>query len=32
MIGAQAYYEFMAGHTASLSLNGLPTMEITEQF
>lgn len=32
MIGAQAYYEFMAGHTVSLSLNGLPTMEITEQF
>lgn len=32
MIGAQAYYEYMAGHTAGLSLNGLPTMEITEQF
>ena len=32
MIVAHAYYEFMAGHTASLSLNGLPTMEITEQF
>lgn len=32
MIGAQAYYEYQAGHTAALSLNGLPTMEITEQF
>ena len=32
MIGAQAYYEYKAGHTAALSLNGLPTMEITEQF
>lgn len=32
MIGAQAYYEIMAGHTAGMSLNGLPTMEITEAF
>ena len=32
MIGAQAYYEYLAGHTADESLNGLPTMEITEQF
>lgn len=32
MIGAQAYYEYQAGHTGDWSLNGLPTMEITEQF
>lgn len=32
MIGAQAYYEYLAGHTADESLNGLPTMEISEQF
>lgn len=32
MIGAQAYYEYRAGHTGDWSLNGLPTMEITEQF
>jgi N6-L-threonylcarbamoyladenine synthase len=28
MIAAQGYYEFMAGHTAGLELNGLPTLPI----
>lgn len=32
MIAAQGYYEYQAGHTADMRLNGLPYMEITEQF
>lgn len=28
MIGAQAYYEFLAGHTADMSLNAAPTQSI----
>ena len=28
MVGAQAYYEFLAGHTAGLSLNACANMEI----
>lgn len=32
MIASQGYYEFRAGHTADMSLNGLPNMEITQQF
>ena len=28
MIGAQAYYKFLAGHTADSSLNAYATMEL----
>lgn len=28
MVGAQGYYEFLAGHTADMSLNAKPTMSI----
>ena len=28
MIGSQAYYEFLAGHTADLSLNAYANLEI----
>ncbi len=31
MIAAQGYYEYMAGHTAGLELNGLPTLPIDYQ-
>ena len=30
MIGAQAYYEYLAGHTADLDLNAYATMELNE--
>ncbi len=30
MIAAQGYYEYTAGHTAGLSLNGLPTLDIDD--
>ena len=29
MIAAQGYYQYMAGHTAGLELNGLPTLPMT---
>lgn len=32
MIGAQAYYEYLAGHRASLELNACATMEIGSDF
>lgn len=32
MIAAQGYYEMMTGHTADMTLNGRPYMEITENF
>ena len=32
MIGSQAYYEFLAGHTANTSLNAQPTMSIEQTF
>ena len=32
MIGSQGYYEFLAGHTAGMNLNGRPYMEIGEEF
>ena len=32
MIGAQGYYELLAGHTAGLDLNGRPYMDIQEGF
>lgn len=32
MIASQGYYEFLAGHTADMTLNGLPYMEIGESF
>ncbi len=32
MIAAQGYYEYRAGHTADLSLNGLATLGIEEPF
>ena len=32
MIGAQGYYEFLAGHTAGMSLNGRPYMELGDTF
>ena len=28
MIAAQGYYQYIAGHTAGLELNGLPTLPI----
>ena len=31
MIASQGYYEYMAGHTAGLDLNGLPTLPIDYQ-
>ncbi len=31
MIAAQGYYEYLAGHTAGLELNGLPTLPIDYQ-
>ena len=30
MVGAQAYYEFLAGHIADTSLNAYPTMDIAK--
>jgi N6-L-threonylcarbamoyladenine synthase len=32
MIGAQAYYEFLAGHTADLKLNAAATMDIYKNY
>ena len=32
MIGAQGYYEFLAGNTAGMDLNGRPYMEIDDRF
>ena len=32
MIGAQAYYEFLAGHTADLKLNAAATMDIDKNY
>ena len=32
MIGAQGYYELQAGHTAGMSLNGRPYMELGDSF
>lgn len=32
MIGSQAYYEYLKGHFADLSLNARPTMGIDEEF
>ena len=32
MIGAQAYYEFQAGHLAGMELNGKPYMDIDKNF
>ena len=32
MIGAQGYYELLAGHTAGMDLNGRPYMDIREGF
>lgn len=32
MIGAQAYYQYLAGKTADLSLNGSACMDIEEEF
>ena len=32
MIGSQAYYEFLAGHTAGSSLNAMATMDISRSF
>ncbi|MCL2487438.1 MAG: tRNA (adenosine(37)-N6)-threonylcarbamoyltransferase complex transferase subunit TsaD [Oscillospiraceae bacterium] len=32
MVGAQAYYEYQAGHTASMSLNAAATMGIENNF
>lgn len=32
MIGSQAYYEYLAGHTADMELNGKPYMEIDRAF
>ena len=31
MIASQGYYEYIAGHTAGLDLNGLPTLPIDYQ-
>ena len=31
MIGAQGYYEYLAGHRGSLSLNAYATMDLNEQ-
>ena len=31
MIGAQGYYEFLAGHTAGMELNAYATREIEAQ-
>lgn len=32
MIGAQAYYEYLAGNTADSSLNAMATMSIDKNF
>ncbi len=32
MVASQAYYEYIAGHTAGLALNGQATMEIAQAF
>lgn len=32
MIGAQGYYEYLAGNTAGMELNGKPYMEIDKGF
>ncbi len=32
MIGSQAYYEYLAGNTADMALNGKPYMEIDKSF
>lgn len=32
MIGSQGYYEYLAGNTAGMDLNGKPYMEIDKQF
>ena len=32
MIAAQGYYEWRAGNTAGMELNGRPYMEISDQF
>lgn len=32
MIGSQGYYEYLAGHTAGMDLNGRPYMELGEEF
>ena len=32
MIGAQGYYELLAGHAAGMDLNGRPYMDIREGF
>lgn len=32
MIGAQGYYELLAGNTAGMDLNGRPYMEIDSKF
>ena len=32
MIGAQGYYELLAGNTAGMDLNGRPYMEIDSGF
>lgn len=32
MIGSQAYYEYLAGHTAGPELNAMATMPITDEF
>jgi N6-L-threonylcarbamoyladenine synthase len=31
MIGAQGYYEYLAGHTAGMELNAYATRDIGEQ-
>ena len=31
MIGAQGYYEYLAGHTAGMELNAYATREISDQ-
>ena len=32
MVGAQAYYEYLAGHTAGMGLNAAATMNIEKEF
>ena len=31
MIGAQGYYEYLAGHTAGMDLNAYATRDISEE-
>ena len=31
MIGSQGYYEFLAGHTAGIDLNGIASLPIDAQ-